>query len=136
MEKPFQKMVSMLMLFEVGKSNSFLGQKALNRLANSSKPVVAAINGACLGGGLEFALACQYRVASSSKKTVLGLPEVKLGLLPGAGGTQRLPKLVGIQGALKMITTGSNTKPDRALKMGLVNQVADPFALRDAAIQV
>lgn len=118
-----------------GTALSQAGQKALDRLANSKKPFVAAINGACLGGGLEFALACQYRIASSSKKTQLGLPEVKLGLLPGAGGTQRLPKLVGIQQALKMITTGSNVKPDRAKRMGLVNSVADPYALKDAAIQ-
>ncbi|CEG37555.1 fatty acid oxidation alpha mitochondrial [Plasmopara halstedii] len=110
------------------------GQAFMNRLAGSKKPFVAAIEGSCMGGGLEVALACHYRVASQSKKTQLALPEVMLGLLPGAGGTQRLPKLVGIQAALDMMLTGRNIKPDKALKMGLVNQVADPYALESAAI--
>ncbi|KAG7251301.1 hypothetical protein CRUP_007897, partial [Coryphaenoides rupestris] len=69
------------------------GQKMFEKIENSPKPIVAAINGSCLGGGLEFAIACQYRIATKSKKTVLGTPEVMLGLLPGAGGTQRLPKM-------------------------------------------
>jgi len=73
------------------------GHRLFNALANSPKPVVAAINGSCLGGGLETALACHYRIATSSKKTQLGVPEVQLGLLPGGGGTQRLPKAVGLQ---------------------------------------
>lgn len=77
------------------------------------KPVVAAIHGSCLGGGLEVALAASYRIATTSPKTKLGVPEVQLGLLPGAGGTQRLPKTVGIQQALTMATTGKNIKPDR-----------------------
>ncbi|TMW63874.1 hypothetical protein Poli38472_014784 [Pythium oligandrum] len=110
------------------------GQKFLNRIASSKKPFVAAIDGSCLGGGLEVALACHYRIASQSKKTKLGLPEVQLGLLPGAGGTQRLPKTVGLQASLDMMLTGKNIQPDRAKKMGLVDQVADPFALEGAAI--
>ena len=109
------------------------GQDIFNRLSRSTKPFVAAIDGACLGGGLEFALACHYRIASSSKKTVLGLPEVKLGLLPGAGGTQRFPQLVGLQEGIKAITTGANIRPDKAKKIGLVSVVADPNALMDAA---
>ncbi|KAL4167276.1 hypothetical protein KRP22_012762 [Phytophthora ramorum] len=113
---------------------SSAGQSFMSRLASSKKPFVAAIDGSCMGGGLEVALACHYRVASQSKKTQLALPEVMLGLLPGAGGTQRLPKLVGIQAALDMMLTGKNIKPDKALKMGLVNQVADPYALENAAI--
>ena len=68
----------------------------MDRLEAFPKPVVAAIHGSCLGGGLEVALACHYRVASTSSKTQLGLPEVQLGLLPGAGGTQRLPRLIGL----------------------------------------
>lgn len=76
------------------------GQQLLDRIAKSKKPYVAAINGSCLGGGLEVALACHYRIASTHPKTVLAVPEVQLGLLPGAGGTQRLPALVGIQEAL------------------------------------
>ncbi|TDH71901.1 hypothetical protein CCR75_000985 [Bremia lactucae] len=113
---------------------SSTGQAFMNRLSSSKKPFVAAIEGSCMGGGLEVALACHYRVASQSKKTQLSLPEVMLGLLPGAGGTQRLPKLVGIQAALDMMLTGKNIRPDKALKMGLVNQVADSYALESAAI--
>ena len=111
------------------------GQRVMDRLANMKRPVVAAINGSCLGGGLEVAMACQYRIASSGPKTALGLPEVKIGLLPGAGGTQRLPKLVGAQQGIKMCLTGSNLKADKAKKAGLVDQVADPHALFDAALQ-
>lgn len=72
------------------------GQQIFTAIENSRKPIVAAIQGSCLGGGLEFALACHYRVAVKDKKTTLGLPEVMLGLLPAAGGTQRLPRLTGV----------------------------------------
>eukprot|EP00735_Rhodelphis_limneticus_P009003 TRINITY_DN2460_c0_g1::TRINITY_DN2460_c0_g1_i1::g.8765::m.8765 TRINITY_DN2460_c0_g1::TRINITY_DN2460_c0_g1_i1::g.8765 ORF type:complete len:762 (+),score=307.57,sp/P40939/ECHA_HUMAN/49.93/0.0,ECH/PF00378.15/1.8e-65,3HCDH_N/PF02737.13/8.3e+02,3HCDH_N/PF02737.13/1.2e-54,3HCDH/PF00725.17/1.8e-23,3HCDH/PF00725.17/1.7e-05,DUF3798/PF12683.2/0.062,DUF3798/PF12683.2/1.2e+02,HSP33/PF01430.14/0.26,HSP33/PF01430.14/3.1e+03,NAD_binding_2/PF03446.10/5.4e+02,NAD_binding_2/PF03446.10/0.8 TRINITY_DN2460_c0_g1_i1 len=113
---------------------SHRGQQMLDRLA-AGKPTVAAINGVCLGGGLEVALACHYRIASTHPKTSLGVPEVMLGLLPGAGGTQRLPRLVGMQAALDMMLTGKNIKPQRALKMKLVDSVADPNALEGAAIQ-
>lgn len=112
------------------------GQVMMDRLATMAKrkPVVAAINGTCLGGGLELALACSYRVASSGSKTRLGLPEVKLGLLPGAGGTQRLPRLIGIQESIMLMTTGSAIKPEKALKLGLVNAVVEPAALEASAI--
>ena len=73
------------------------GQATMNRVADFPKPVIAAINGACLGGGFELALACHYRIATDSPKTQIGLPEVQLGLLPGAGGTQRLPRLIGVR---------------------------------------
>ncbi|KAJ0394326.1 hypothetical protein ATCC90586_001832 [Pythium insidiosum] len=116
------------------KALSSNGQQFMNRISNSKKPFVAAIDGSCLGGGLEVALACHYRIASQSKKTKLGLPEVQLGLLPGAGGTQRLPRLVGLRTSLDMMLTGKNIKPEKAKKMGLVDQVADPFALEGAAI--
>jgi enoyl-CoA hydratase/long-chain 3-hydroxyacyl-CoA dehydrogenase len=106
----------------------------MDRIAGSKTPIVAAIDGSCLGGGLEVALACHYRIASSSSKTMMGVPEVMLGLLPGAGGTQRLPKLVGIQAALTMATTGQNIRPAKAKKMGLVDGVADPNALEHAAV--
>jgi 3-hydroxyacyl-CoA dehydrogenase/enoyl-CoA hydratase/3-hydroxybutyryl-CoA epimerase len=86
------------------------GQALLTRLETMRVPVVAAIHGACLGGGLETALACRYRVASEHAKTVLALPEVQLGLIPGAGGTQRLPRLVGLQNALDMILTSRNVR--------------------------
>ena len=111
------------------------GHRLFNRLENCSKPVVAAIDGVCLGGGLEVALACHYRIASTSKKTQLALPEIKLGLLPGGGGTQRLPKIVGLVEALTMATTGGNVVPKKAKRTGLVDQLADPYALEDAAIQ-
>jgi enoyl-CoA hydratase/long-chain 3-hydroxyacyl-CoA dehydrogenase len=110
-------------------------QDMMDRLAASGRPVVAAINGNCLGGGLETALACTYRIATTSPKTVLGVPEVMLGILPGAGGTQRLPRKVGIQKALDLALTGRMIKADRARKMGLVDQVVDPYALEHSAIQ-
>uniref|UniRef100_A0A8B9LAZ1 Trifunctional enzyme subunit alpha, mitochondrial n=1 Tax=Astyanax mexicanus TaxID=7994 RepID=A0A8B9LAZ1_ASTMX len=101
------------------------GQKMFEKIEKSPKPIVAAINGSCLGGGLEFAIACQYRVATKSKKTVLGTPEVLLGLLPAAGGTQRLPKMVGLPSAFDMTLTGRNIRADKAKKMGLVHQLVD-----------
>lgn len=81
-------------------------QIQFERLENSKKPIVAAIMGTCMGGGLELALACHYRIAVNDSKTQLALPEVMLGLLPGAGGTQRLPKTISFTNALDMILTG------------------------------
>jgi len=109
-------------------------QEQLMNLEQSDKPVVAAIHGACLGGGLEVALACHYRIATDHAKTVLALPEVMLGLLPGGGGTQRLPELVGLQDALDMMLTGKNIRPHKAKKMGLVDAVTEPFGLEVSAI--
>ncbi|NXJ86246.1 ECHA enzyme, partial [Trogon melanurus] len=103
------------------------GQKMLEKIEQSPKPVVAAISGSCLGGGLEVAIACHYRVATKDRKTVLATPEVLLGLLPGAGGTQRLPKMVGLPAAFDMMLTGRNIRADRAKKMGLVDQLVDPL---------
>uniref|UniRef100_A0A8B9TK94 Trifunctional enzyme subunit alpha, mitochondrial n=1 Tax=Anas platyrhynchos TaxID=8839 RepID=A0A8B9TK94_ANAPL len=103
------------------------GQKMLEKIEQSPKPVVAAISGSCLGGGLEVAIACHYRIATKDKKTILGTPEVLLGLLPGAGGTQRLPKMVGLPAAFDMMLTGRNIRADRAKKMGLVDQLVDPL---------
>ena len=88
------------------------GHQILDRMENSRKPIVAAIHGACMGAGLEIALACAARVAAMDS-AVMSLPEVKLGLLPGGGGTQRLTRLVGIQKALDMILTGKNISPIR-----------------------
>ena len=99
-------------------------------LEESSKPVVAAMHGSALGGGLEAALACRYRVASPGAK--LGQPEVKLGLLPGAGGTQRLPRLVGLEAALKMIVTGDSVGAEEALKLGLVDEIIEGDLLEGA----
>ena len=110
------------------------GQQMLDRLEQSPLPIVAAINGACLGGGLELAMACHGRVCTDNDKTVLALPEIMLGLIPGAGGTQRLPRLVGAQAALDMILTGKNIRPKKAKKMGLVDEVVSPMALEQAAV--
>ncbi len=111
------------------------GQEGFDRLEAFSKPVVAAIHGACLGGGLEWALACSYRLATDSPKTTLGLPEVQLGLLPGAGGTQRLPALIGIQAALDLILAGKTVKPSKAKKLGLVDEVVPVPLLRSVALR-
>ncbi|GMH77125.1 hypothetical protein TrRE_jg4454 [Triparma retinervis] len=98
-------------------------------------PMVSAINGPALGGGLEWALWCDYRVASDSAKTKMGLPEVKLGLLPGFGGTQNLFPLVGTQKAMDMMLTGKEVRPAQAKKMGLVDLVVSPHGLEHAAIK-
>ena len=101
-------------------------------MENSTKPVVAAIHGTALGGGLEVALVCNYRVAVPSAK--LGLPEVKLGLLPGAGGTQRLPRIVGPEKALEMVTSGAPVSAKEALASGLIDEIAPEDGLRATAI--
>lgn len=102
-------------------------QILFDRLEKSRKPVVAAINGVCLGGGLELALACHYRIATKDKKTALGLPEVMLGLLPGGGGTQRLPRLTSIPTALDLELTGKTVKADKAKKLGIVDLLVHPL---------
>lgn len=111
------------------------GQRLLDRLELLQIPVVAAIHGACLGGGLEVALACSYRIATEHRRTSLGLPEVQLGLIPGAGGTQRLPRLVGLRSALDLILAGKAVRPRKALAIGLVNEVVHPAILRRIAIE-
>src|SRR6185436_2970475 len=95
----------------------------VDTIENCSKPVVAAIHGTALGGGLEVALGCHYRIAVPSAK--LGLPEVKLGLLPGAGGTQRLPRLIGFDKAIQMITSGEPVTATEAQKLALVDEVVE-----------
>jgi len=99
------------------------GQNLISRIAELKIPTVAVINGACLGGGLELALACKYRVAISNKKTLLGLPEVNLGIIPGFGGTQRLPKLIGLVESLKIILSGKPIDYQKAFKIGLVDDI-------------
>ncbi|HEV8498783.1 MAG TPA: 3-hydroxyacyl-CoA dehydrogenase NAD-binding domain-containing protein, partial [Gemmatimonadaceae bacterium] len=113
---------------------SRMGQDLLDRLEKLRVPVVAAIHGACLGGGLEVALACRYRICTEHPKTTLGLPEVQLGLIPGIGGTQRLPRRVGLQAALDMILTGRSIRAKRAQQMGLVDEMVHPAILADIAI--
>ncbi len=113
-----------------------MGQQMFDQLEQLPIPLVAAIHGPCLGGGLELAMACHARVATSDNKTVLGLPEVQLGLLPGSGGTQRLPKLVGLQKALDMILTGKQLRAAQAKKAGLVDEVVPNSILLDAAVKL
>ncbi|VDL83704.1 unnamed protein product [Nippostrongylus brasiliensis] len=127
-----------------GANISKQAQQQFERLEKSGKPVVAAIMGSCMGGGLELAMSCHYRIAVNDKKTQLALPEfdqaseavmheilsffqVMLGLLPAAGGTQRLPKLVSIQNALDMMLTGKKVRADKAKKIGLVDAVVQPL---------
>ncbi|MDN5939479.1 MAG: enoyl-CoA hydratase-related protein, partial [Salinisphaera sp.] len=99
-------------------------QAILRRLETCGKPLVAALNGSALGGGLELALACHYRVAVDVPGAVIGLPEAKIGLLPAGGGTQRLPRLIGIQKALPLLTEGKHLRPDAALKQGVIHATA------------
>jgi len=104
-----------------------------NRLEELPFPTVAAINGYCLGGGLELALACRYRVCVDDPKAVLGLPEVMLGIHPGFGGTVRAVRQVGVTAAMDMMLTGRNVRPDKALRLGLVDRVVPAGELRRAA---
>ena len=101
-------------------------------MENSPKPIIAAIHGTALGGGLEVALTCHYRIAVKSAKC--GLPEVNLGLLPGAGGTQRLPRLVGVEQALKMVTSGLHLPAEQCLKYGLIDKLADDSELLNDSV--
>jgi enoyl-CoA hydratase/carnithine racemase len=110
---------------ESGKTGELLsarGQAVMNRIERMNKVVIAAVNGLfCLGGGLELAMACHLRIAGGRVR--LGFPEIRLGIMPGFGGTQRLPRLVGAAKALELILTGDRIKAKEAVELGLVNQV-------------
>ena len=110
------------------------GQRMLDRVAASTKPVVAAIHGPCVGGGVELALACHYRIATDHPKTTFSVPEVQLGIIPGAGGCNRLPRLVGLRAALEIVLTGRNVRAAKALRMGLVDELVAPAILRRVAV--
>lgn len=112
------------------------GQLLFARMGNIKKTFVAAIHGPALGGGLELALACDYRVCSDSDKTQVGLPEVQLGLLPGSSGTQKLPALIGVQQAMKMMLTGSSVRAKQAKKYGIVDECVPESILMDVAIKL
>ena len=103
-----------------GSELSGRGQALLNRIERFDKPVIAAINGACLGGGLELAMACHMRVAAAG--LLLGLPEIKLGLIPGFGGTQRLPRIIGPSKAAELILTGETVNSEEALTLGFLQE--------------
>ena len=105
----------------------------LRKMETCGKPFAVAINGLALGGGFELCLACHYRVMSDHPKAVLGLPEVSIGLLPGAGGTQRLPRIVGTEKALPIILQGKKLKPQKALELGVVHEIAPVDELLDRA---
>lgn len=111
----------------------FRGQQVLDKLAELPCPSVAAIHGFCMGGGTELALACRYRVASDDPGTRIGLPEVKLGIIPGWGGSVRLPRLIGAPAAMDLMLTGRTVTASAARKMGLVDHVTGPERLMDAA---
>lgn len=115
---------------EAAKEYALRGQAVFTRIERSAKPVVAAVNGFALGGGCELAMACHLRVAASN--AVFGQPEVKLGLIPGFAGTQRLPRLVGKGRALEILLTGRNVKAAEAERIGLVNRVVEPLELTQA----
>ncbi len=116
------------------KQMSLKGQDTLNRIEHLPKPVIAALNGLALGGGLELAMACHIRIAASSAR--MGQPEVKLGIIPGYGGTQRLARLVGKGKALELIMRGNMITAQEALEIGLVNQVVPLEQLMEVSIQM
>ena len=113
---------------------SRFGQTVVDQLERSPKPVIAAVNGYAFGGGCELALACHMRLASEN--AVMGLPEVKLGIIPGYGGTQRLPRLVGPGRALELILSARNVKADEAERIGLVNRVVPQAELLNEAVKL
>jgi len=117
-----------------GKETSLYGQEVIHRLETLGKPSIAAINGFALGGGCELALACTIRIASKAAR--LGQPEVKLGLIPGYGGTQRLARLCGKGVAHELILTGEMISAEEALRVGLVNHVTEPAELIPTAEQI
>src|SRR5512136_1004395 len=106
----------------------------LNSIEQGPKPVMAAINGNCLGGGLEIAMACHYRIAAQGVQ--IGQPEVQIGLIPGAGGTQRLPRLIGFADALQMITTGNPISAEEGVKKGALDEVVQANQLLEQALKV
>lgn len=111
------------------------GQALVNRIPELGKPVVAGIHGACLGGGLEAALACTYRVATDHDKTSIGLPEVQLGIIPAAGGCQRLPRLIGVQPALDIILAGKTLPAKLAHRRGVVDELVHPAILERVTLE-
>lgn len=129
------QLIKQINSIEAGYQLTRQAQAIYDRLANLTIPTLCSIQGACLGGGLELALCCQYRLVSDDPQIVLGLPEVQLGVLPGLGGTQRLPRLVGLQKALDLILTGRKVKGNRALRLGLVDELVPAPLLNSRSLQ-
>lgn len=121
---------------ETGARLAAEGQEVFNMLEDLSCVTVAAIGGPCVGGGCELVLACKHRIASDSKSTSIGLPETKLGIFPGFGGTYRLPRLIGLPKALDIILAGKTLRANQALKVGLVDEVVSPAALFSRADEI
>ena len=119
---------------EEGTALASAGQEMINRLERFPKPIVVAIHGACVGLGCELSLACAWRIATDSPKTVIGLPEVQIGILPGAGGCQRLPRLIGVRAALDIILAGKTERAAKAFKLGLVDELVPHSILRGTAL--
>ncbi len=112
------------------------GQEIMNFVEDLKVPVIAAIHGACAGGGCELSLACDYRIASDGDETKIGLPETKLGIIPGFGGCVRLPRVVGVQNALDIILAGKMVPAKKALKIGLVDKMVHPAILEEQALEM
>ncbi len=121
---------------EVGRTKAAQGQAILNKIEDLSIPTVAAIQGVCLGGGTELTLCCRYRIAGDGSKFKMGLPEVNLGILPGFGGTYRLPRLIGVPAALDLILSGRGTPAKKAARIGLVDRVVPERGLMYAALEM
>lgn len=119
---------------EEGTALARAGQEMINRLERFPKPIVVAIHGACVGLGCELSLACAWRVATDSPKTVIGLPEVQIGILPGAGGCQRLPRLIGVRAALDIILAGKTERAAKAFKLGMVDELVPQSILKGTAL--
>jgi 3-hydroxyacyl-CoA dehydrogenase/enoyl-CoA hydratase/3-hydroxybutyryl-CoA epimerase len=119
---------------EEGTAMARAGQEMIGRLEHFPKPIVVAIHGACVGLGCELSLACSWRIATDAPKTVIGLPEVQIGILPGAGGCQRLPSLIGVRAALDIILAGKTERAAKAFKLGLVDELVPPSILRATAL--
>ncbi len=129
------KTLATITTIEEGRELSAQAQSVFDNLENLSVPKLCAIHGVCLGGGLEMALATDYRLISEDSSTALALPEVQIGLIPGAGGTQRLPRLIGLPDALDMILTGRKIRPHKARKIGLADEVVPVEILEQRAME-
>src|SRR5208282_3673966 len=119
-----------------GADLSRAGHRIFAKIERLGVPTVAAIDGACLGGGCELALACRYRVAADGPKTQIGLPETQLGIIPGWGGSQRLPRLIGLGAALDIICAGKSVSADKGRRIGLVDAAVPSVVLRETATRL